>query len=183
MARKRLTATEKIKILTRALRFYRRNGTNLVLRRQVSGLGHQIENGSIADKALFEAGVHKRRTIHEQFQRGTVFVTESARKRDEREKARLTDNLRKREHIFHAEHRLSPALRQVICDGADVTFTRTEIVRRMWSFIKKNNLRDPNNPRTILATKNPLLNEIFGKDINMFEMTKILSKHLTRVKS
>ncbi len=55
---------------------------------------------------------------------------------------------------------------------------RTEVVRKMWSYIKKNKLQDPRNKREILADEK--LRPIFGKDrASMFEMNKHLSRHLS----
>ena len=50
---------------------------------------------------------------------------------------------------------------------------RTEVVRKMWSYIKKNKLQNPRNKREILADEK--LRPIFGKDrASMFEMNKHL---------
>ena len=55
---------------------------------------------------------------------------------------------------------------------------RTEVVRKMWSYIKKNKLQNPRNMREILADER--LRPIFGKDrASMFEMNKHLSRHLS----
>ncbi len=55
---------------------------------------------------------------------------------------------------------------------------RTEVVRKMWSYIKKNKLQNPQNKREILADEK--LRPIFGKDrASMFEMNKHLSRHLS----
>jgi len=55
---------------------------------------------------------------------------------------------------------------------------RTEVVKKMWSYIKKNKLQDPRNKREILADEK--LRPIFGKDrASMFEMNKHLSRHLS----
>ena len=54
---------------------------------------------------------------------------------------------------------------------------RTEVVKKVWEYIKKNKLQDPINKRMINADEK--LREIFGKaQVSMFEMTKILNKHL-----
>lgn len=54
---------------------------------------------------------------------------------------------------------------------------RTEVVKKLWAYIKKNNLQDKNNRRNINADDK--LKSLFGKaTVNMFEMTKIVSKHL-----
>ncbi len=54
---------------------------------------------------------------------------------------------------------------------------RTEVVKKLWAYIKKNKLQDTKNKRNINADEN--LKVIFGKKmVNMFEMTKLVSKHL-----
>ena len=55
---------------------------------------------------------------------------------------------------------------------------RSDVVSKMWDYIKKNNLQNPQNKREILADAK--LKPIFGgKDkVSMFEMNKHLSNHL-----
>ena len=55
---------------------------------------------------------------------------------------------------------------------------RTEVTKRLWAYIKKNKLQDPKNKRMIKA--DAALKPVFaGKStVNMFEMTKLVSKHL-----
>ena len=54
---------------------------------------------------------------------------------------------------------------------------RTEVVKKLWAYIKKNNLQNPKNRRNIFADVK--LEPIFkAKEISMFEMTKKVSKHL-----
>ena len=55
---------------------------------------------------------------------------------------------------------------------------RTEVTKQLWVYIKENNLQDPDNKRDILPDAK--LKEVLGKDrVNMFEMTKIVSEHLS----
>jgi upstream activation factor subunit UAF30 len=56
---------------------------------------------------------------------------------------------------------------------------RSEVVKKLWAYIKKNNLQDPKNKRNINADES--LKAVFGgkKVVNMFEMTKLVSKHLS----
>jgi chromatin remodeling complex protein RSC6 len=54
---------------------------------------------------------------------------------------------------------------------------RGEVVSKMWDYIKKNNLQNPENKREILADDK--LQPIFGKNkVTMFEMNKHLAQHL-----
>ncbi len=56
---------------------------------------------------------------------------------------------------------------------------RSEVVKALWVYIKKNDLQDPKNKRNINA--DAALTAVFGgkKVVNMFEMTKLVSKHLS----
>jgi chromatin remodeling complex protein RSC6 len=56
---------------------------------------------------------------------------------------------------------------------------RSEVVKALWVYIKKNDLQDPTNKRNINADAN--LEKVFDgkKVVNMFEMTKLVSKHLS----
>ena len=55
---------------------------------------------------------------------------------------------------------------------------RTEITKRIWGYIKRNKLQDAINKRMINADEK--LREVFGgkRQVSMFEMTKLVSKHL-----
>ena len=56
---------------------------------------------------------------------------------------------------------------------------RTEVTRKLWEYIKKNNLQDAQNKRNINADKD-LLAVFDGKDqVSMFEMTRLVNKHLS----
>lgn len=55
---------------------------------------------------------------------------------------------------------------------------RTEVTKKLWEYIKANDLQDPANRRNINADNK--LRPIFGKDqVSMFEMTKLVSGHLS----
>ena len=71
---------------------------------------------------------------------------------------------------------VSPALASVVGNGP---MPRSEVVKKLWVYIKKNNLQDEKNKRNINADAN--LKEVFGgkATVNMFEMTKLVSKHLS----
>ncbi|HVY36188.1 MAG TPA: SWIB/MDM2 domain-containing protein [Candidatus Paceibacterota bacterium] len=56
---------------------------------------------------------------------------------------------------------------------------RSEVVKALWVYIKKNGLQDPVNKRNINADE--ALKKVFGgkATVSMFEMTKLVSKHLS----
>lgn len=69
----------------------------------------------------------------------------------------------------------SPALAEVV--GA-TPIPRSEVTKRLWAYIKKNKLQDQKNRRMINA--DAALKPVFGgkASVNMFEMTKLVGKHL-----
>jgi len=69
----------------------------------------------------------------------------------------------------------SAALGAVIGSNA---MPRTEVTKKIWAYIKRNKLQDTKNKRNINADDK--LKEVFGgkKQVSMFEMTKLVSKHL-----
>jgi len=56
---------------------------------------------------------------------------------------------------------------------------RTEITKKVWAYIKKNKLQDAKNRRNINADDK--LKAVFGgkKQVTMFELTKLVNKHLS----
>ncbi len=72
--------------------------------------------------------------------------------------------------------KVSATLAEVIGEGP---MPRTEVVKALWKYIKKNDLQDPQNKRNIKADAN--LKAVFGGKsvVSMFEMTKLVSKHLS----
>ena len=69
----------------------------------------------------------------------------------------------------------SPALAEVV--GAKA-IPRTEVTKKLWAYIKKNKLQDQKNKRMIKS--DAALKSVFGgkAQVNMFEMTKLVNKHL-----
>ena len=57
---------------------------------------------------------------------------------------------------------------------------RTEVTKRLWAYIKKNGLQDAKNKRMIKA--DAALKPVFGgkAQVNMFEMTRLVSKHVSQ---
>ncbi len=72
--------------------------------------------------------------------------------------------------------KVSVALEEVVGKGP---LPRSQVVKKLWAYIKKNNLQDQKNRRNINADAK--LKVVFGGKsvVNMFEMTKLVSKHLS----
>ncbi|MDE2236456.1 MAG: SWIB/MDM2 domain-containing protein [Elusimicrobia bacterium] len=76
---------------------------------------------------------------------------------------------------FMKELTPSDKLAQIVGSKA---LPRTEVVKKLWAYIKKNGLQDKKNKRNINADEK--LKAVFGGKsvVNMFEMTKLVRKHL-----
>lgn len=70
---------------------------------------------------------------------------------------------------------LSAELEAVVGKGP---MPRSQVVKKLWEYIKKHDLQNPKNKRNIIA--DALLLPVFGgkAEVNMFEMTKLVSAHL-----
>ena len=81
---------------------------------------------------------------------------------------------RKPNAAFMAPLTISSTLGEVI---GSKPLPRTEIVKKIWDYIRKNNLQDKKNRRMINADAK--LKPVFGKDqISMFELAKVVTKHV-----
>jgi len=71
---------------------------------------------------------------------------------------------------------VSPELAAVVGNGP---MPRSEVVKKIWVYIKSKGLQDSVNKRNINADEN--LKKVFGgkETVSMFEMTKLVSKHLS----
>jgi chromatin remodeling complex protein RSC6 len=89
----------------------------------------------------------------------------------------------------HAEENETPAFMQPLIPSSALAaivgkdpLSRTEVVKRLWQYIKKHDLQDKKDRRSINPDKT--LGEVLGSDqISMFEMTKVVSKHLKPTKT
>ena len=75
---------------------------------------------------------------------------------------------------IHAPVQPSPELGAIV--GND-KLPRSQVISKVWDYIKSNNLQNPENKREILADEK--LKKVFGRDkCTMFEMNKYISQHL-----
>jgi chromatin remodeling complex protein RSC6 len=89
-------------------------------------------------------------------------------------KAAKKKSARKPNAAFMAPLTASPVLAEVI---GNKPLPRTEIVKKIWEYIRKNKLQDSKNRRMINADSK--LKPLFGKDqISMFELAKVVNKHV-----
>lgn len=98
-----------------------------------------------------------------------------AAKKTAKKAAPKKKSARKPNAAFMAPLNASPVLAEVI---GSKPLPRTEIVKKIWDYIKKNNLQDKKNRRMINADAK--LKEVFGgkSQISMFELAKIINNHV-----
>jgi len=81
----------------------------------------------------------------------------------------------KKTSAFNKTLKPSPALAKVVGEEA---LPRTEVVKKLWDYIKSHNLQNPANKRNILC--DATLKAVMGKDeVTRFEMTGLVGKHLS----
>jgi upstream activation factor subunit UAF30 len=90
-------------------------------------------------------------------------------------KAAKKKSARKPNAAFMAPLTVSPALGEVV---GNKPLPRTQIIKKIWDYIKKNGLQDKKNRRMINADAK--LKTVFGGkgQVSMFELAKIVSKHV-----
>jgi chromatin remodeling complex protein RSC6 len=89
-------------------------------------------------------------------------------------KAKAGDDAKPKTGGIHAPVQPSPELGAVV--GND-RLPRSEVISKVWIYIKANDLQNPENKREILADDK--LKKVFGKDkVTMFEMNKYISAHV-----
>ena len=107
--------------------------------------------------------------------KATKKVAKKAAPKPAAKKAAKKKSARKPNAAFMAPLTPSPALGEVV--GAK-PLPRTEIIKKIWIYIKKNDLQDKKNRRMINADDK--LKTVFGgkTQISMFELAKIVNKHV-----
>jgi upstream activation factor subunit UAF30 len=112
----------------------------------------------------------KRKTAKKSAPKRKAAPRKAAKKKTAKKKS-----ARKPNAAFMAPVTPSPALSEVV---GSKPIPRTEVTKRLWAYIKKNGLQDRTNRRMIKS--DATLKSVFGgkAQVNMFEMTKLVNKHL-----
>jgi upstream activation factor subunit UAF30 len=92
-------------------------------------------------------------------------------------KKKSSGKKRKPNAAFMAPMTPSSQLSNIVGSGA---LPRTEVTKKLWGYIKRKGLQDSKNRRMINADDN--LRPIFGgqRQVSMFEMTRLVNKHLKK---
>ncbi|MCD7451259.1 hypothetical protein HAX54_010474 [Datura stramonium] len=101
-------------------------------------------------------------------------VAKVKRRSSKKKPGKKNENVKRKAGGFTKVCSLSPQLQKFT---GEAELARTEVVKRMWNYIRENNLQDPSNRRNINC--DDTLRELFGVDtIDMFQMNKALAKHI-----
>ena len=102
-------------------------------------------------------------------------ATKKKAKKPAKRKAAKKTTKRKPSAAFMKPMQPSAALSEVV---GSKPIPRTEVTKKLWAYIKRKGLQDAKNRRQINADEN--LKPIFGgkSSVSMFEMTKLVNKHL-----
>ncbi|MBF0314753.1 MAG: SWIB/MDM2 domain-containing protein [Oligoflexia bacterium] len=130
---------------------------------------------AVAKKATAKKVTTKKVAAKATAKKTTVKATAKKATAKKAPKAAKAPSKRKPNAAFMRPLTPSDALAAVVGAGQ---MPRTEVVKRVWAYIKKNGLQDQKNRQQINADDK--LKEVFGgqKSVTMFEMTKLVSKHL-----
>ena len=120
--------------------------------------------------------VTKRKAAKKKVAKKKAAKKKVAKKKVAKKKVAKKKTKRKPNAAFMKPMQISDALAAVVGSKA---IPRTEVTKKLWAYIKKNKLQDKKNKRNINADAN--LKKVFrGKaQVSMFEMTKLVSKHLS----
>jgi len=102
-------------------------------------------------------------------------ATKKKARKPAKKAAKKKTSKRKPSAAFMKPMKISAALAAVIGAGP---YPRTEVTKKLWAYIKRKGLQDKKERRNINA--DAALKAVFGgrSKVNMFEMTKLVSKHL-----
>ena len=123
----------------------------------------------VAKKKVAKKKVAKKKTAKKKVAKKKVAKKKTAKKK--KAKKKRTPNA-----AFMRPMTVTDALAKVV---GSKPLPRTQVTKKLWQYIKKNKLQDKVNRRMINADAN--LKAVFKgkKKVSMFEMTKLVSKHLS----
>jgi upstream activation factor subunit UAF30 len=129
-----------------------------------------------AKKKTAKKKVAKKKTAKKKTAKKKTAKKKTAKKKTAKKKVAKKKAKRKPNPAFMKPMTCSPALQAVV---GTKPLPRTQITKKLWDYIKKNKLQDNVNRRMINA--DALLKPVFGGKgkVSMFEMTKLVSKHLS----
>ena len=130
----------------------------------------KVVKNKVAKRKVAKKKVVKRKVVKKKVAKKKVAKRKVVKKKVAKKKAKRKPNA-----AFMRPMDLSPELGAIV---GNKKMPRTEVTKKLWAYIKKHKLQDNKNRRMINADEK--LAKIFGrrKQVNMFEMTKLVSKHI-----
>jgi len=135
----------------------------------------------MAKKTVVKKIVAKAKAAEKKVVKKVVAKTKAAEKKVVKKVAAVKKTVAKKvkrapNPAFMKPMQISDALAKIV---GSKPLPRTEVTKKLWEYIKKNKLQDSVNRRDINADEN--LKAIFGgkSKVSMFEMTKLVNKHLS----
>jgi len=134
----------------------------------------KVAKKKVAKKKVAKKKVAKKKVAKKKVAKKKVAKKKVAKKKVAKKK--VAKKKRKPNPAFMKPMQISDALAKVV---GSKPIPRTEVVKKLWKYIKKNGLQDSANRRMINADDN--LKTVFRgkKQVSMFDMTKLVSKHLS----
>jgi chromatin remodeling complex protein RSC6 len=135
----------------------------------------KVAKKKVAKKKVAKKKVAKKKVAKKKVAKKKVAKKKVAKKKVAKKKVAKKKAKRKPNKAFMKPLTPSADLAKVVGSKA---LPRTQVVKKLWEYIKKNKLQDQKNKRMINADAN--LQKVFGgkKKVSMFEMTKLVSKHI-----
>ena len=129
----------------------------------------------VAKKKVVKRKVAKKKVVKRKVAKKKVAKKKVVKRKVVKKKVAKKKAKRKPNAAFMRPMDLSPELGAIV---GNKKMPRTEVTKKLWMYIKKHKLQDNKNRRMINADEK--LAKIFGrkKQVNMFEMTKLVSKHI-----
>jgi chromatin remodeling complex protein RSC6 len=140
-----------------------------------------IKEEKMAKKTVVKKVVAKAKAAEKKVVKKVVAKAKAAEKKVVKKVAAVKKKVAKKvkrapNPAFMKPMQISDALAKIV---GSKPLPRTEVTKKLWEYIKKNKLQDSVNKRDINADEN--LKAIFGgkSKVSMFEMTKLVNKHLS----
>ena len=138
----------------------------------------KVAKKKVARKKTAKKKPAKKKVAKKKVARKKVAKKKPVKKKVAKKKAKKKTVKKKRKPnpAFMKAMNPSAALSAVVGSKA---MPRTQITKKLWDYIKKHKLQDAKNRRMINADAN--LKAVFGgkRQVSMFEMTKLVNKHLS----
>jgi len=135
----------------------------------------KVAKKKVAKRKVAKRKVAKRKVAKRKGAKRKVAKRKVAKRKVAKKKVAKRKSKRKPSAAFMRPMTLSSDLGAVV---GSKPIPRTEVTKKIWKYIKRNNLQDSVNRRMINADDK--LKKVFGgkKKVSMFEMTKLVSKHM-----